>query len=118
MSDLSFNAFDASWWPFVFILLAGWLPTDLWRFLGVFSAGKIDDQSSFASLARMIATSLVAGVVAQLVLFPSGSLAQVPTFVRIGAITIGFAAYIAGGKRVMIGVLAAEATLLGGFYLS
>jgi hypothetical protein len=26
-----------AWWPYIFIAVAGWLATDLWRWLGVFS---------------------------------------------------------------------------------
>lgn len=118
MENLTFTGHAAAWWPFVFILLAGWLPTDVWRYLGTLTAGKIDDHSPMAALARTIATSLVAAVIGQLVLFPTGSLAEIPTILRVGALAIGLAAYLLAGRRVVVGILAAEAVLLGGVFLA
>ncbi|MBB4001464.1 MAG: AzlD domain-containing protein [Aurantimonas endophytica] len=111
--DLSFDAPWGEWWPFVFILLAGWLPTDVWRYLGVLTAGRMDENSPTASLTRAIATSMVAAVIAQLVLFPAGSLAAIPTAARVGAIGAGFAAYLLCGRRVLAAIIVAEAVLLG-----
>lgn len=115
--DLSFDAPWGAWWPFVFILLAGWLPTDVWRYLGVLTAGRLDEHSPLASLARTIATSLVAAVIAQLVLYPAGSLATIPTAVRVGAVAAGFVAYFLCGRRVLAAIVAAEAVLLGAVLL-
>ena len=117
MADITFTTFTASWWPFVFILLAGWLPTDIWRYLGVLSAGRVDEHSPLAALARSVATALVAAVIAQLVFFPRGALAAVPTLVCVAALAGGFAAYLASGRRILAGILAAEALLLGGYAL-
>lgn len=113
MTALDFHAIAEPWWPFAFILLAGWLPTDMWRFLGVFSAGRLDEHSPLAALTRTIATALVAAVIARLVLYPTGSLATIPTLVRIGALAAGFAAYLVGGRRVIVGIMVAEAILIG-----
>ena len=118
MGDLSFTAIAEPWWPFVFILLAGWLPTDIWRYLGVLSAGRIDEHSPFAAFARTIATSLVAAVIAQLVLFPTGSLAAIAPLIRVGALAAGFAAYLLSGRRVLVAILIAEAILISGAMLS
>lgn len=115
--DLSFDAPLGEWWPFVFILLAGWLPTDAWRYLGVLTAGRMDEHSPLASLTRAIATSMVAAVIAQLVLFPAGSLAAIPTVARIGAVAAGFVAYLVCGRRVLAAILVAEAVLLGAAFL-
>jgi ABC-type phosphate/phosphonate transport system permease subunit len=115
--DLSFDAPWGDWWPFVFILLAGWLPTDAWRYLGVLTAGRMDEHSPIASLARTIATALVAAVIAQLVLFPAGSLAAVPAAARIGAVAAGFLAYLICGRRVLAAIVVAEIILVGGALL-
>ena len=32
---MSYAAFDTWWWPYLFIAIAGWLGTDIWRWLGV-----------------------------------------------------------------------------------
>ncbi|WP_062010949.1 AzlD domain-containing protein [Aureimonas sp. AU4] len=113
MSAFSYDAFAAGWWPYVFILLAGWLPTDVWRWLGVASAGRFDETSTSLAIARTIATSLVAAVIARLVLYPSGSLAEIPTFVRVSALVLGFATYYWLGRQTLLAILVAEIVLLG-----
>lgn len=112
-SDLSYGALSAPWWPFVFILLAGWLPTDVWRWLGVLSSGRIDETSPFIVAARAIATGLVAAVIARLVLYPGGSLAGIPDWIRIAALGGGFLAYLWLGRQTLIAIVVAEIILLG-----
>ena len=111
--NLGFHDIAAAWWPYAFILLAGWLPTDIWRYLGVLSAGRIDENSPRLELVRAIATGMVAAVIAQMVLYPSGALAAVPAAIRIGALAAGFTAYLLAGKRILVGIVVAEAVLLG-----
>jgi hypothetical protein len=113
MGDLSFHSISAAWWPYVFILLAGWLPTDMWRYLGVLSASRLDETSPYVALTRTIATGMVAAVIGRLVLYPSGSLAEIPDLVRIGALVAGFAVYLVAGRRVLVGIFVAEAILVG-----
>ena len=104
------------WWPYVFILLGGWLPTDMWRYLGVLSANRIDETGEAAAVARTIATSLVAAVIAQLVFYPSGALADIPTWVRVTSLAAGFAAFELSRRRILLGILAAE-LVIGGWAL-
>jgi Branched-chain amino acid transport protein (AzlD) len=112
----SFHAVDAWWWPFLFILVAGWLATDFWRFLGVYLGGRISEQSELLVLVRAVATALVAAVIGNFIVFPSGALATTSLGLRIGAAALGFAAYLALGRRVVIGIVAAELVLLAGMY--
>ncbi|WP_157019756.1 AzlD domain-containing protein [Mesorhizobium xinjiangense] len=111
---MSFDAFDAWWWPYLFILAAGWLATDLWRFLGVMLGGRISEESDALVLIRSIATALVAAVIAKLIVFPGGALAATPLALRLAAAGIGFVAYLLARKRVIVGILVAEAVLLVG----
>jgi hypothetical protein len=114
---MSYNAFDSVWWHFAFILIAGWLATDIWRFLGVWFGGRLDPDAEILVLVRAVATALVAAVIAKLILFPSGALAASPVGLRIGAAALGFAAYFWLGRRVWLGVLVAEAILVPGMLL-
>jgi hypothetical protein len=82
---MTFEAIDAWWWPYLFILIAGALATDIWRFLGVYLAGGIAEDSDLLVLVRCVATALVAAVIANLIVFPSGALAETPAALRIGA---------------------------------
>ncbi|TWG99082.1 branched-subunit amino acid transport protein AzlD [Mesorhizobium sp. J18] len=114
---MTFGAIEAWWWPFVFILVAGWIATDIWRFAGVFLGERISEDSDLLVLVRCVATALVAAVIANLIVFPGGALATTPLALRIGAAIAGFAAYLATGKKMIVGIATGEAVLLAGLLL-
>lgn len=114
MPDLSFNGVASVWWPYAFILIAGWLATDIWRYLGVFSSGAISEDSVALQLVRAIATALVAAVIARLVLYPSGSLELIPTWARVGGLALGFGTYVLARRSIILGILASQIVLLAG----
>ncbi|MBE7185552.1 MAG: AzlD domain-containing protein [Methylobacterium mesophilicum] len=114
---MTFDAFGNPLWPYLFILIAGSFATDIWRFLGVAFGSRIDPDSEMLVMVRTLATALVAGVIGNQIVFPSGALADVPLLLRIGAAAAGFAAYLALGRRVLLGILVAEAVLLAGILL-
>jgi hypothetical protein len=103
--------------PYLALILVGFLPNEIWRWLGVFFARKIDEESEVMVWVRAVATAILAGVIAQLVLSPPGALAAIPLPVRLGAITIGFLAFLAIRRSVFAGVLAGELALIGGALL-
>ncbi|EKF19545.1 AzlD domain-containing protein [Nitratireductor pacificus] len=114
---MTFDALDAWWWPYLFILVAGWLATDSWRYLGVYLGGKMSEESDILVFVRCVATALVAAVIANLIVFPSGTLADSPLALRLGAAIAGFAAYLLARKQILAGIIVAEAFLLVGLYL-
>jgi hypothetical protein len=63
-----------------------------------------------------VATGLLAGVVAKIILFPPGGLADVGLTVRLLAIAVGFAAFLSVRRSVLAGVLAGEAVLIPGAF--
>ena len=100
------------WWPYLFILVAGWLATDIWRFLGVYFGGRISEDSDALVLVRCVATALVAAVIGNLIVFPSGELANTPLLCCGSAAAAGFAAYLMIRRSVCWSVfVAAEAVL-------
>jgi Branched-chain amino acid transport protein (AzlD) len=105
------------WWPYAVILIAGWLATDIWRWLGVILAGRLREDSEIMVWVRAVATALVAGVIARLILFPVGALADSPMALRVAAIVVGFIVFKATREKVVVGILSAELVLLGGWYL-
>ena len=111
---MTFDAVDAWWWPFLFILVAGWLATDMWRYLGVYFGGRLSEDSELLVLVRAVATALVAAVIGNLIVFPTGALAMTPLALRLGSACAGFIAYLLLGKRILIGIGVAEAVLLTG----
>ena len=114
---MTFESIDAWWWPFLFILIGGWLVTDSWRFLGVYLGGRIAEDSDLLVFVRAAATALVAAVIGNLVVFPGGELATVPLMLRIAAVGFGFLAYLVLGRRVIVSIIAAEAVLALWFLL-
>lgn len=114
---MTFSSFDFWWWPYLFILIGGALATDVWRFLGVYLGGRISEESEALVLVRALATALVAAVIGNLIVFPSGALAATPLELRLLAAASGFIAYLFIGKRVIVGIIAAEAVLLAGLHV-
>lgn len=108
---MTFTAYADWWWPYLFILLGGWVATDFWRFLGVYLGERLSEQSQLLVLVRCIATGLVAAVIANLIVFPSGELASTPMALRIGAAGLGFLAYLVSGKKVVVGIAIGELVL-------
>ncbi len=116
MSGLSFTAIDAWWWPWVFILVAGWLANDMWRFLGVAFSGRLTEASPIFTYVKAVATALVAGVIAQLILYPTGDLAATSPWLRLASPAIGFAAFRLARQHIFVGVAAAEAAFVLGWW--
>ncbi|HWK66796.1 MAG TPA: AzlD domain-containing protein [Rhizobiaceae bacterium] len=115
---MTFDAIDGWWWPYLFILIAGWLATDSWRFLGVYLGERIANDSDLLVLVRAMATALVAAVIGNLIAFPTGALASTSLILRLGAAALGFLAYFFLGRRILVGIGVAEAVLLAGLALS
>jgi branched-subunit amino acid transport protein len=97
--------------PYLSILVAATLPTQVWRVLGVLFAGRLDEGSQIFAWVKAVATALVAAVIARLILFPTGALGEVPWVARVAAAGAGFAVFAALGRRLALGILAAELVL-------
>ncbi|HLH94691.1 MAG TPA: AzlD domain-containing protein [Xanthobacteraceae bacterium] len=100
--------------PYLALIAAGFLPNEVWRVLGVVVAHGLDESSELLIWVRAVATALLAGVVAKIILFPPGGLALVPLTVRLSAMSIGFVAFALVGRSVFVGVLAGEVALMLG----
>lgn len=107
----------ADWWPYVVILVAGWLATAIWRWLGVVAGNRLNEGSEALSWVRAVATALVMAVTAKLIVFPTGSLEHTPLWMRLGAAGLGFLAFLLAGERVIVGVVVSLALLALGITL-
>ena len=101
-------------WPYVVILLAGTLMTEPWRWAGLALSANLDVDSEAFKLARAISTAIVAALVARLVVLPTGALADIDLWVRVGAFLGGIVVFLATGWRLLLGVAASVALLLLG----
>ena len=108
---------ESALWPYIFILTAGMLATDFWRWLGVVAGRRLNEDSELFIWVKATATALVAGVIAKQILYPSGVLESSPTALRILAAAIGFGVFLLSGKRMLAGIAAALASLALGLYL-
>ncbi|QEE47742.1 AzlD domain-containing protein [Rhizobium sp. WL3] len=104
----------ADYWPYVVIIVAGWLATDMWRWLGVVAGNRLQEGSEALHWVRAVATALVMAVTAKLVVFPSGMLETSPLWLRLAAAALGFAAFLLAGQRVIVGVVVPLAILGAG----
>lgn len=103
--------------PVLALLLFGFLPNEVWRLVGLMVVHGLDERSQIVVWVRAVATALLAGVLAQLILSTSGPLASIPLGVRLAAAGLGFAAFVVAKRSVFVGVLTGEATILAGTYL-
>jgi len=100
--------------PYFALILAGFLPNEVWRVLGLAVVRGLDENSQLIVWVRAVATAILAAVMAQLIMTTSGALAAIPLFVRIGAAGLGFVAFLAARRSVFAGVLVGELTIVAG----
>jgi len=111
------TALGSEYGAYLALILAGFLPNEVWRWLGVIFARGLDEDSEIVLWVRAVATAILAGVIAKLTIFAPGVLATVPTPVRLAAVGIGFLAFIAIRRSVFAGVIAGEIALVAGALL-
>ena len=107
-------SFDFSLHGYLALVLVGFLPSEVWRWIGLAVGRSLDEDSEIVLWVRGVATALVAGVVARIVLFPPGGLAGVPLELRLGAIACGTVAFFVLKRSAFAGVLAGEVALVAG----
>ncbi|TAK49195.1 MAG: AzlD domain-containing protein [Xanthobacteraceae bacterium] len=107
-------SFVGDWNAFLLLIVVGFLPNEVWRLLGFFVGGGIDESSEALVWVRYVATAILAGVIAQLLIVPPGALATVPALVRYGAVAVGLAVFFATRRSTLAGVLSAEVALIIG----
>ena len=96
------------------LVLAGFLPNEVWRMLGLWFGGGVDEGSELLVWVRAVATAILAGVIAQILVSPPGSLASVPDALRYGAVAAGFAVFMVTRRSIFAGVVGGELLMLAG----
>jgi hypothetical protein len=100
--------------PYLALVLVCFLPNEIWRVLGIVVARGLNEDSELMVWVRAVATAILAGIIAQLILMPPGALAIVPLVVRLSAVTTGFLAFLLVRRSVFVGVLVGEVALVIG----
>src|ERR1700710_1395062 len=106
--------FIGDWHALVVLLLAGVIPNQIWRMLGLWLGAGLDEGSDLLVWVKAVATAILAGVIAQILVQPPGALASVPDWLRYGAVAIGFIAFMVTGRSTLAGVICGEALMLAG----
>ena len=116
---MSLELHDGGLAPYLILILFGFLPSEIWRWISVFLARGIDEGSELFVFVRTIASVLLVGVVARLVLLPTGALLVIPLAARLGALGAGAGAFLLFRRSVLAAVIAGEAAMLAaGFYFT
>ncbi len=105
--------FSVDWVMFGMIIFAGVLMTYMWRFAGVLAASRLSTDSEILRWVRAVATALIAGIVAKLVVAPPGALAEIPDIARYTAFVTGGVVFFLTRYNVPVGVIAGIIVLLG-----
>ena len=108
--------FIGDWHALVTLFIAGVIPNQIWRMFGLLFGSGIDEGSELLVWVRAVATAILAGVIAQIVVQPPGALASVPDWLRYGAVAAGFIVFMLARKSIFAGVIAGEIVMLSGKY--
>ena len=93
MSELSSNI--------ILVILVTSLATYLSRFLGVVSSEKIDEASKIFRWFNCIAYSILAALIARIIIFPAGVLQEADLLFRLIVVTICLIVYILSKKNLV-----------------
>lgn len=64
------SGFLGDWHALAVLFVAGVIPNQIWRMLGLWFGGGIDEGSELLIWVRAVATAILAGVIAQIVVQP------------------------------------------------
>ena len=110
------SEFIGDWHALVVLLLAGLLPNEVWRMLGLWLGGGVDEESELLVWVRAVATAILAGVIAQILVVPPGALATVPSELRYGAVAFGLVVFMLTKRSIFYGVASGELLMVAGKY--
>src|ERR1700759_3572944 len=106
--------FIGDWHALVVLLVAGVIPNQIWRWLGLWIGGGLDEGSDLLMWVKAVATAILAGVIAEILVHPPGALASVPDPLRYGALIVGFIVFCLTRRSIFAGVVSGEVVMLVG----
>jgi hypothetical protein len=112
------EAYAGDLWPYLLVVIVGFLPTEIWRLLGMSLSSRLNENSEFFLWVRAVASALLAAVTAKLVFSPSGALAAVPLLARLASLGLGLGGFFLLRRSIVVGVALAELALVLSIWLS
>lgn len=110
--------FEPGLWGYVFLFLAGFVATEPWRYMGVWFARSIAPDSESMRWVRSVSTALIAGLVARMVVFPTGALVDAPLAVRLAGFGLAIVAFFASRRVLAVGIMAGTAVIIAGHWIA
>lgn len=98
-------------------IVACGLATWLWRGLGVLLSGRLDPKSAMFDWVSCVAYALVAGLIARIIVMPSGLLAQTALADRLLACVVALLAYRLARRNMFAGMVCGLAVFIGAGYV-
>jgi len=108
------SGFIGDWHALLILVIAGFVPNEAWRLAGLWLGSGVDEGSEVLVWVRAVATAILAGVIAQILVHPPGALASVPDWLRYGAVAAGFCVFMATRRSIFAGVAFGEIVMLAG----
>ena len=108
------NELIGDWHALLVLVIAGFLPNEIWRMAGLWLGSGVDEGSDLLVWVRAVATAILAGVIAQIVVEPPGALASVPGILRYGAVAAGLVVFLLTRRSIFAGVVTGEVFMLAG----
>jgi hypothetical protein len=108
------SGFFGDWHTLLILVIAGFIPNEAWRLAGLWLGSGVDEGSEVLVWVRAVATAILAGVIAQILVQPPGALASVPDWLRYGAVAAGFCVFVATRRSIFAGVVGGEIVMLAG----
>ena len=108
------SGFFGDWHSLLVLLLAGFLPNEVWRMIGLWLGGGVDEGSELLVWVRAVATAILAGVIAQILLEPPGALASVPGWLRYLRWLRALRPSPLTRRSIFVGVVCGELLMLAG----
>lgn len=104
------------WGGYLPFFIAGFLASEPWRWAGALIGRDLDPNGEVFVWVRAVSSAIVAGLVARLVIFPTGAMAVMSGPTRYGAAIIGIAAFFVFRKNLGAGVAIGTLALLAGHF--
>jgi branched-subunit amino acid transport protein len=114
VAEEDMSGFVGDWHALLVLVIAGFLPNEVWRMVGLWFVSGIDEGSEVLVWVRAVATAILAGVIAQILVQPPGALASVPDALRYGAVVAGFAVFLVTRRSIFAGVVCGEIVMIAG----
>ncbi len=96
----------------VYIFVAGFAATAIWRFAGFVLSSGLEEDGPVVAWVSAVSTALVAGLIARIVLFPPGALAEMSALVRLGAFGFGVLTFFLARSHMGVGILVGTTVLI------